>query len=58
MRPEEDAVILGRVLGVAAGFTPVTVRVAMIRAIADLRPDTAEFTPLRWTDYQVSIVPY
>ena len=42
---------LDRFLSVTAGFTRATVRVAMVRAIADLRLGTAEFTSLRWADY-------
>ena len=49
--PEEDVVTLDRFLSVTAGFTRATVRVAMVRAIADLRLGTAEFTSLRWADY-------
>ncbi len=50
-RPEEDAVTLERFVTVTAGFTRATVRVAMVRAIADLRLGTAEFPPLRRADY-------
>ncbi len=42
---------LERFVTVTAGFTRLTVRVAMVRAIADLRLDTAEFPPLRRADY-------
>ncbi len=50
-RPEEDAVTLERFVTVTAGFTRLTVRVAMVRAIADLRLGTAEFPPLQRADY-------
>ena len=50
-RAEEDAVTLDRFLSVTGGFTRATVRVAMVRAIADLRLGTAKFTPLRCAEY-------
>ena len=46
-RPEEDAVTLERFVTITAGFTRPAVRVAMVRAIADLRLGTAEFPLLR-----------
>ena len=50
-RAAEDDVTLERFLGVTAGFTRATVRVAMVRALADLRLGTAPAAPLRWADY-------
>jgi hypothetical protein len=49
--PEEDAVSLDRFLSITAGFTSATVRVAMVRAVADLGLSTAEVMPWRRTDY-------
>ncbi len=50
-QPAEEAVTLDRFVTVTAGFTRLTVRVAMVRAIADLRLGTAEFPPLQRADY-------
>ena len=49
--PEEDAVSLDRFLSITAGFTSATVRVAMVRAVADLGLSTAAVMPWRRTDY-------
>ena len=47
LRPEEDAVTLNRFLSITARFTGATVRVAMVRAVADLRLSSAVGTPWR-----------
>ena len=49
---EKDPVTLDRFRYVTAGFTRATVRVAMVRAIADRRLSTTEFTPRRRADYR------
>ena len=50
-REEADVVTLDRYLRVTAGFTHATVRGAMVRAFADLRLCTADFTLRRQADY-------